>query len=430
MGCADMTRVSTERSDEMRTVNANGSPARVRRLALAAAALALLGSTASTQAAESDYVAGYVVLPKVVVHTTGGTPAVQPGGQAYDTLIQITNTNQTDAITVDCWWVNANSHCGNQDGPICETNADCAPGLQCVPGWDPLDWTITLTPGQPVGFGASSGLFNLPCDPDFPGPGCIGESSGNIRPVPEDPFRGELKCVQVDENDNPVEENDLKIEATIISTTVGGGGSTTAATYNGIGFRATDTAAGDGPLCLGSLPPGSPPGAVCTGTYEPCPNILHVEHPFDTAEVQTELVLVPCSEDLGEPANSINFSVTAQMLVYNEFEQRFSTSSRVECYEATRLSDIDTRPGTADDAYSVFSAGVQGTAVGQTRIRGVRGPDGRLGYGLIGVGCTAYGPVNGPPDAVTAFNLQNAGGFREEGDAVYYTDFPDQQPPP
>ena len=393
-------------------------------MTLAAAALVMLATAASTQAAESDYVAGYVVLPKVVVHTTGGTPAVAPGGQAVDTLIQITNTNQTDAINVDCWWVNANSHCGSATGPICNSNADCSPGLQCVPGWSVLDFTMTLTPGQPIGFGAASGLGNLPCDPIFPGPGCTGNADGNIRPVPEDPFRGELKCVQVDDNDNPVEANDLKVEATIISTTVGGAGSTTAATYNGVGFAATDTAAGDGPLCLGSLPPGSPAGAVCTGTYAPCPNILHMEHPFDTPTLSTELVLVPCSEDLGEPSNSADFSVTAQMLVYNEFEQRFSTSSRVECYQSTRLSDIDTRPGTADDAFSVFSAGVQGTAVGQTRIRGVRGPDGRLGYGLIGVGCSSYGPAGAAPLATTAFNLQNAGGFREEGDAVYYTDFP------
>jgi len=423
-----MTREGTERSDEMRRVNANGSASQLRLVTLAAAALVMLGTVASARAAESDYVAGYVVLPKVVVHTTGGTPAVSAGGQAVDTLIQITNTNQTDAINVDCWWVNANSHCGTDTGPICNSNADCSPGLQCVPGWAVLDFTMTLTPGQPIGFGAASGLGNLPCDPIFPGPGCTGNSSGNIRPVPEDPFRGELKCVQVDDNDNPVEANDLKVEATIISTTVGGGGSTTAATYNGIGFEATATAAGDGPLCLGSLPPGSPAGSVCTGTYAPCPNILHMEHPFDTPTLSTELVLVPCSEDLGEPSNSADFSVTAQMLVYNEFEQRFSTSSRVQCYQSTRLSDIDTRPGTADDAFSVFSAGVQGTAVGQTRIRGVRGPDGRLGYGLIGVGCSSYGPAGSAPLATTAFNLQNAGGFREEGDAVYYTDFPNQGP--
>ncbi len=67
------------------------------------------------------------------------------------------------------------------------------------------------------------------------------------------------------------------------------------------------------------------------------------------------------------------------MLVYNEFEQRFSTSARVGCYRNTPLADIDTLPGPTGDRYSIFAAGVQGTTVGQTRIRGVPGPAGRLG---------------------------------------------------
>ena len=83
------------------------------------------------------------------------------------------------------------------------------------------------------------------------------------------------------------------------------------------------------------------------------------------------------------------------MLVYNEFEQRFSTSSRVECYQATRLSDIDTQPGPAGDQFSIFTVGVQGTITGQTRIRGVRGPDGPLGYGLLGVGCEMHAATPG-----------------------------------
>jgi hypothetical protein len=37
---------------------------------------------------------------------------VLPGGQATDTLIQISNTSQTAPIDLNCWWVNANSHCG------------------------------------------------------------------------------------------------------------------------------------------------------------------------------------------------------------------------------------------------------------------------------------------------------------------------------
>lgn len=424
----------------MRTVNAKQSASRVSAGVLAASLL-LLGWTASAsaQVASSDLAAGYVVLPKVVVHTTGGDPAVLPGGVATDTLIQMTNTNQAEAITVDCWWVNANRHCGSDAGPICETNADCAPGLQCLQGWSVLDFQVTLSPGQPLGFVASYGLNPIPCDPIFPGPGCIGESGGSVRGVPEDPFRGELKCLQVDENDVPVVQNDLKLEATIISTTAVGDGpgvATTAAAYNGIGFEALEegTGATEDPLCLGALPAGTPDGVECAAEYAPCPGVLHLEHFFDGAvtelgsEVTTELVLVPCSENLGSPSAQSTLRVTAQMLVYNEFEQRFSTNSVVNCYQSTQLSDIDTQPGPAGNAFSIFSAGVQGTITGQTRIRGVAGPQGPLGYGLMGVACEDHTAIGGGPTLATAaFNLQHVG-FREGGDAVYRTLFP--APPP
>ncbi|MFN8642178.1 MAG: hypothetical protein U0802_11160 [Candidatus Binatia bacterium] len=423
----------------MRTVNAKLSPG--RWAAALATSLMLLGvsSGASAQSvARSDYAGGYVVLPKVVIHTTGSlSDPVLPGEQATDTIVQMTNLNQSAEITVDCWWVNANKHCGTDSGPICQTNADCPLGQQCVQGWGVTDFQVTLTPGQPIGFTASSGLLpSIPCDTGFPGPACLlnpatmmpFKASGQVNPVPEDPFVGELKCVQVDENDIPQVANDLKIEASLVSTTVGGGVATTAASYNGIGFQALSAGAGsssDDPLCLGSLPPGTPAGVACAATYAPCPGVLHMEHFFENAAtelggvVSTDLTLVPCSEDLAEPGDQANLTVTAQMLVYNEFEQRFSTNSRVSCYQATRLSDIDTQPGPAGDAYSIFNVAVQGTLTGQTRIRGVRGPDGELGYGLLGVGCESFSATaGGPALATTAFNLQDVG-FRPEGDAVY-----------
>jgi hypothetical protein len=426
----------------MRTVNARkGFVATAAGLASSLMLLGLsTGASAQTVVSQSDYTAGYVVLPKVVVHTTGSTSdPVQPGGIATDTVVQITNTNQQSEIVVDCWWVNANGHCGGAGGTICSTNADCPLGLQCVQGWEPSDFQVTLSPGQPIGFLASTGLATLPCDPTFPGTGCIGEAGGFVRAVPEDPFRGELKCVQVDENDVPVVANDLKVEATIVTTTAGGGGiATTAAAYNGIGFRAQSDGTGGAtdPLCLGSLPAGTPPGVACSATYAPCPGVLHMEHFFENANteigsfVTTDLTLVPCSEDLGEPADQANLVVTAQILVYNEFEQRFSTSTRVSCYQATRLSDIDTQPGPAGDSVSIFNVGVQGTLTGQTRIRGVTGAQGELGYGLLGVGCEMHAATpGGPALATTAFNLQQVG-IRPDGDAVYKTRFPAGPTPP
>ena len=68
--------------------------------------------------------------------------------------------------------------------------------------------------------------------------------------------------------------------------------------------------------------------------------------------------------------------------------------------------------------------GVQGTLTGQTRIRGVQGADGNLGYGLLGVACENYREVpNTAILATTAFNLHHSA-FRQQGDAVYRTIFP------
>jgi hypothetical protein len=71
--------------------------------------------------------------------------------------------------------------------------------------------------------------------------------------------------------------------------------------------------------------------------------------------------------------------VTAQFLIYNEFEQRFSTSRSVDCLLSGPISRIDTsQPGR-----SIFSASVAGTVAGQTRITGVNG-------GLIGAATLSF----------------------------------------
>src|SRR5262249_4312875 len=198
-------RSGRERSNEMVTLNANGSAGRSRCVSVVAAVV-LIGWCAAASAqvrnvAASDYPGGYVVLPKVITHTTGGTPPVAPGGIATDTLIQMSNTNEASPITVDCWWVDANSHCGSVCNPlmadciICETNADCAaqglPGVNCVPDWGVRDFQVTLTNGQPIGFLASTGLNPVPCDPGPPPVDplhtCQAAAGGSVQPVQEDP---------------------------------------------------------------------------------------------------------------------------------------------------------------------------------------------------------------------------------------------------
>jgi hypothetical protein len=418
----------------MRARNAKLSRPAVGALRGLTAAVLLMGlaAQAGAQVMASDETAGYLVFPKIIVQDSSGSGTI-----GKDTLVQLTNTARvgTGPVLVHCWYVNANSQC-NATGPVCETNEDCAslqPGTLCVQGWAPNNFDIELTPENPVGWSAHDGR-------NFAGGGPT-DPTGNVPGVLELPFRGELKCLQQDGPDGPPSaRNDLKGEATIITVQAPPMGGTpprmTSATYNAIGFQADTTAVGsddpDDPLCLGSLPPGAPAGTMCAMQYAPCPNVLIMNHFFEGAHtpldpngvVQTNLTLVPCSEDLGARFDDFRIDappiVTAQMLVYNEFEQRFSTSARVQCYRSTNLADIDTRLGAADDAFSIFAVGVQGTVVGQTRIRGVRGFDAPNGYGLIGVGCESYSTTLGAPaDAMTAFNLHADVGFRAEGDAVY-----------
>jgi hypothetical protein len=309
--------------------------------------------------------------------------------------------------------------------------------LSCQPGWGVLDFQVILTPGQPIGFTAAGGLTDVPCSDGS----CDGNpNTGTIPGVPEDPFRGELKCVQVDENDLPVLRSDLKIEASVVRTQVptmpaGPAGATTVAAYNGIGFQTVSlgTLDPDDPLCLRGLPQGS--GDTCAATYVPCPGELKLDHFFEGANpefggvVNTELTLVPCSEALGDPDVSAAFEVNANFLVYNEFEQRFSTAAKVQCYRSTTLADIDTVRGPSGDQFSLFAVGVEGTLTGQTRIRGSKGANGLLGFGLLGVACENYRETPSTPIlATTAFNLHHSG--QSLGDAVYRTIFPDPPPPP
>jgi hypothetical protein len=256
-------------------------------------------------------------------------------------------------------------------------------------------------------------------------------ASGSVPGVPEDPFRGELKCVEVDTSDVPVGANDLKIEATIVTTTIptAVAPATTAASYNGVGFQATAqqpvTHPPGSPLCLGSIPPGSG-STTCNATYQPCSSVLILDNFFDGATpefggvVDTDLTLVPCSEALDDAALSASHTVTVQILVYNEFEQRTSSVTRVACFRSTTLSDIDTALGPGGDSKSLFAVGVQGTLTGQTLLRGVRGPDGILGYGLLGVASENFRATPGGPILATdAFNIHESLSGFTIGDAVY-----------
>ncbi|MFQ5665635.1 MAG: hypothetical protein ACE5I7_04305 [Candidatus Binatia bacterium] len=368
----------------------------------------------------SDQAAAILIFPKIVVDTSGVL------GPATDTIIQVTNASNS-IVAARCFYINATSHCSNAPTTACTTEgvanlaADgqggCPVGGTCEPSWNETDFRMTLTKRQPVSWKATDGL-NVGTSP-LPG-------TAGVLGVPEDPFFGELKCVEVDPGTfKPVSgfdpandgRGDLKGEATIVSAVPGEFTSAVdTRKYNAIGLQAIPSNGnnGDDTLQLGGT------GAE----YNGCPNILTLDHLFDdapvvthgggvTRSVVTELTVVPCGEDL---ALQVPATVTLQFLVFNEFEQRFSTSTHITCFEEIQLSNIDTRPVSSDDFASIFNVNVQGTFSGQTRIRPVS--TGGVANGVLAVAEEFWDCGSGPGDICsTAANVHFVGS-RDLGDQL------------
>jgi len=382
-----------------------------KRNPLLASALIVLGGVMlalGTAKAEttSDRPAGLIIMPKLIFDSSGTLGVLTGNGTPVDTEIQLTNTSDQEA-RMRCFYVNANSHCTNNPSAVCSVTADCQQfglGGLCFAGWVETDFHLTLSPHQPIIWRISEGL-SAPPRP----------ATGNVPAVNEDPFIGELKCFQVGENDEPIDRNDLKAEVSIISYT---STSIDARAYNGIGLQAVQGGNdGDNTLILGGDDP----------EYSGCPSVLIMNHFFDDAVepvsgnyVKTHLTLVPCTENFLLQDVAL-FATTAQFLVFNEFEQRFSASRSVECFKEFELCALGTGTDRAitdvsassnSCERSVFSAFVAGTLTGQTRIRGVDDASTPHGEGLVGIGeeffrtsPTALNTVR----ATDAFNLHEAG---------------------
>lgn len=374
----------------------------------------------------SDKPAAILVYPKVVTDAPAG----------LDTTIRLANTNTTNPIALHCYYLDANSHCsgGPNDGEICTNNPAVCTGFSvCVPGWQETDFRVVLTPGQPIEWIASRGLADsdLPipfgscvrmptrrcgsdadCNP-FPGGQCTQSNAGTrIPPVPEDPFVGELRCIAIDaRTGEPVPRNDLKGEAQVVSSSAT---NLDIAGYNAIGIQATGESDGNpNQLTLG-------PGLA--GEYNGCPNYLIVNHFFDgaanpvpgtSATINTRLVLVPCSADYLRQVPGL---AVAQYLVFNEFEQRFSTSRAVRCYQDIPLSQID----TLSSSRSIWNVSVAGTLTGQTRVNPIGVPSSNppsIPSGLLGVAVETHATVPAGPVKSAAFNVHMSG-LREVPDVM------------
>jgi len=370
----------------------------------------------------SDKMAALLIYPKIEFDSTAGK----------DTVIRLTNTNSNQAIQVHCFYLDANAHChgGSNDRGICTNDPGaCVGGGFCRPGWIETDFHINLTPMQPIEWLASDGLadddlplprgictgnpfFSCGSDSDcarFNAGRCSQSNVGTRIPrVPEDPFVGELKCIAVDSNGIPVPRNELKGEA-ILTTFEGEFAEYDTASYNAIGVQATGASTGAAnELILGGPDP----------EYNGCPNYLIMNHFFEEvdqpvpnteATIETSLVVVPCSEDL---LRQIPGAAVLQFLVFNEFEQRFSTSKSVTCYEETRLCNID----TPNCNFSIFNANVMGTVAGQTRIQAIRSPVLQgVPSAVLGIGIERH--VTGEGTRSAAFNLHQQGS-RELADII------------
>lgn len=197
------------------------------------------------------------------------------------------------------------------------------------------DFTVTLPPHRTVRALAGRG------------------KSGNgtmIPPLPQG-FRGMMLAFPVDGDGNAVGHNVL-IGSVAFKTSAGPYGG-----YNMVGFRSLNGEAGE-------------PGVLHFNGVDlelwPSSTLLMHGHFFtDTDTAQSDrLVLVT-------PPNLITgayYGTTMQFLVYNEFEQRFSTSRLLpSCYFESEITNID----TPQNARSIFARGVSGTVFGQTRIRPV-----------------------------------------------------------
>lgn len=193
-----------------------------------------------------------------------------------DTFIEL--LNMTDApVTVKCIFVNG-SNCRG------------------------LNYFITLTALQPTSWLASTG-----------------KNSDGIRISPPFQGEGELKCFVQPRSTALSAHNAIQGRALVNEP----GGSTIG--YNAIGMRRLSPGSFSGTLNLDGI------------TYEQCPDRLHFQALAQQATSNSELILLPCVEDLELVTSP---STTIQFAIINEFEQQTSGSTSLQCYLRRPFSQI------------------------------------------------------------------------------------------
>jgi hypothetical protein len=402
----------------------------------------MLGSAASAQLT-TEKSASVLVFPKVIANGT------------RDTIIQITNTSNS-MVHAHCFYVNA-----------APTNPSLPPHpVLNPPLWQEIDFDIWLTKQQPTHWVVSRGRPVNPNDPvcdrtadNYECPDS-GIDPGRVPPVVAD-FVGELKCVEVDASGAPISGNHLKGEATVVTQNVcgpqrectGSGGRCMSdndcevgdtcvavgleceledqvcgiaadcsyelndiAKYNGIGVIGNENNDGSAVLCLGGEPNEQCPNGP---EYDACPETWILNHfaqgtanPVlgEESFISTSVTIVPCNQNFETQDPE---TVTLQLLTWNEFEQRFSSSTNVTCWADLKLTDIN----------QLFDRNTLFSDFAQTRIRSSSGTDSGImmvstethyvgGYDAVTMGGTSTPASVGrpiPPYATASANAHVEG---------------------
>jgi hypothetical protein len=95
--------------------------------------------------------------------------------------------------------------------------------------------------------------------------------------------------------------------------------------YNAIAFRRLTPGSADSVVSLDGV------------TYEQCPDRLHFQVLASQTSPTSELVLVPCSEDL---LNQTKSGANIQLVVINELEQRLSGATSVKCFNRVSFGSL------------------------------------------------------------------------------------------
>ncbi len=441
---------------------------RLSGLMVGLAVLALAGVRAQAQTLEvsSTEPGSIAVFPKVI---SDGT---------RDTIISMTNTSNLMAY-VHCEATNGLGTCGGSPDPdnqvyYCNDDLDClnvedplgAPLANVGPcniDWQPGDFTFALTAQQPTFWRVSTGRRQDPnlasgtscaddgrvCPGFFLAVNDNGGAGAAIQPF--GPFRGELRCFQVDMNGALTPANSIKGEAFIVEPIQPSPTSPPflagISGYNSINFEGGQTAVDPEVALLNDTDYARCPTALTFDTLAP-----GQQDPATNASVELELTFVPCTFNTLDPT-----AFRTQLFTYDEQESQQSGGDTRACWanytgsrtggligrttpylrttaEATHTGNCTaggppTQPCTSDSdcgrgGFCDSNSCASGTSVGR-----VCGNDGDCGAGgvcgppssIIGVVETIYGDDGG---AGSDINVMHQLGPGTTDDVMQFTDIP------